>query len=150
MTKPWRKSLISALFLLLRNVSFVNKFSNYWELNLKNLMFFLSILSFVNKFLQNWHFITKEKVLKLKISIQTWFLQFDIHFKLSWTHSVSSAIYWKTYSCWKRSIIGGQKCYSFSHFFSLSRTSKCMCLLAFFQELKVDICFLKVLAFYNC
>ena len=40
MTKSeWRSSILAS-FLLLWNVSFVYKFSNYWDLNLKNLMGF--------------------------------------------------------------------------------------------------------------
>ena len=38
------------------------------------------VLSYFEICLQNWHFITKENVLKLKISIQNWSFKFGIYF----------------------------------------------------------------------
>ena len=56
--------------------------------------------------LQNWHFITKEKMLKLKTSMQAWSLQFVIYFNTRrgalflvhfGTHFALTAIYHQSY-----------------------------------------------------
>ena len=64
------------------------KTSDFWDLILSN----LKICS------QNWHFIKKEKVMKLKISIQTWSFKFGIYFSYlntiyQWLPSTSSNQY---------------------------------------------------------